>query len=229
MSKRSYNHRSGLALALDAVGERWTLLIIRELLMGPKRFMDLQDGLPGINTNLLSNRLKDLEKLSIIYKHKLPPPAGSMVYELTPTGKELEGAVAELAKFGMRLLQFTNRETKGFAFRIGWLAHMLRYHYDRELAAGLDESYELRVGDEVVSITIANGRVQTASGTAKAPVVRIGMSSEVFMALDTGELSWEEAVAEGEVEISGDRAAADRVFRLFAHGESNRSEVDNQS
>ena len=87
MSKRSYNQYCAVARALDIVGERWTLLIVRELLTGPKRFKDLLEGLPGIGTNLLTGRLKDLEGYGVVHRVTLPPPAASKVYELTELGR----------------------------------------------------------------------------------------------------------------------------------------------
>src|SRR3712207_1800042 len=95
MSSRSYKQYCGLAYALDIVGERWTLLIIRELIAGPRRFKDLMDGLPGISTNLLSERLKSLEQQGMLRRRTLPPPAGSTVYELTETGHGLEQTLLE--------------------------------------------------------------------------------------------------------------------------------------
>src|SRR5262245_29493848 len=104
MTYRSYNQFCALAYALDVVGERWTLLIIRELLAGPRRFKDLLDGLPEISTNLLSERLKCLEHQGILCRRVLPPPAGSAVYALTPLGQALENAVLELGKWGSQFL-----------------------------------------------------------------------------------------------------------------------------
>src|SRR5262245_56007465 len=100
MHNRSYNQHSGLAYALDRIGERWTLLVIRELIAGPRRFKDLMEGLPGISTNLLSERLKGLEHNELLRRRVLPPPAGSTVYELTQLGRELEQTLLELGKWG---------------------------------------------------------------------------------------------------------------------------------
>src|SRR3954465_14659960 len=101
MSKRSYNQHCAMARALDALGERWTLLVIRELLPGPKRYKDLLEGLPGIGTNLLAARLRDLEAAGAIQRRMLPPPAGAVVYELTDSGRELESVVLDLARWGL--------------------------------------------------------------------------------------------------------------------------------
>ncbi len=104
MSKRSYNQYCAVARALDIVGERWTLLVVRELLSGPKRFKDLLAGLPGIGTNLLTARLKDLEGYRVVRRTILPPPAGSKVYELTELGRSLEPVVAALGQWGLEFL-----------------------------------------------------------------------------------------------------------------------------
>ncbi len=102
MSKKSYNQYCGIAQALDLVGERWTLLIVRQLMEGPQRFSDLQDGLPGIATDILSNRLKSLEEHGFIRRTSLPAPGPSRVYELTDTGRTLRPLLGELARFGLQ-------------------------------------------------------------------------------------------------------------------------------
>src|SRR5918998_5685030 len=110
MSKRSYNQYCAVARALDIVGERWTLLVVRELLTGPKRFKDLSEGLPGIGTTLLTARLKDLEGHGIVRRATLAPPAGSRVYELTDLGRSLEQVVIALSRWGLKLLDAPRRE-----------------------------------------------------------------------------------------------------------------------
>ena len=104
MPNRSYNQLCGLAYALDVVGERWTLLIIRELMAGPRRFKDLMDGLPDISTNLLTERLKELEEKGVLRRRVLPPPAGSTVYELTSVGYALRKTMLELGKWGSQFV-----------------------------------------------------------------------------------------------------------------------------
>ncbi|NJM05348.1 helix-turn-helix transcriptional regulator [Candidatus Gracilibacteria bacterium] len=100
MPQRSYNQYCPIANALDLIGERWSLLIVRDLLLGPKRFSDLRNALPGIGTNILTDRLKGLEEAGIIARRVLPPPAASTVYELTPYGQLLDGPVQALAQWG---------------------------------------------------------------------------------------------------------------------------------
>src|SRR5215218_2254120 len=98
--KRTYGDRCGIARALDVVGERWALLIVRELLLGPKRFTDLRAGLPGLSPDVLSQRLRELEKAGLVLRRKLAPPAGSRVYELTARGLALEPILLELGRWG---------------------------------------------------------------------------------------------------------------------------------
>src|SRR5918997_566704 len=123
MARRSYAQYCGLARALDVLGERWTLLAIRELLLGPKRFSDLLAGLSGIGPNVLSTRLRTLEAEGLVTKRRLPPPAASTVYELTGRGRELEPAVVELARWGVGLLGPPAEDDR---YRPGWLALSLR-------------------------------------------------------------------------------------------------------
>ena len=121
MSKRRYNQYCAVARALDIVGERWTLLIVRELLSGPKRFKDLLVGLPGIGTNLLTARLKDLEGYGVVRRTILPPPAGSKVYELTELGRSLEPVIAALGQWGLEFLD--NPPNQEDDLRPAWATH----------------------------------------------------------------------------------------------------------
>lgn len=100
MSKRSYSDACGIARALDAVGDRWALMIVRELLLGPKRFGDIRAGLPKLSADVLSQRLRDLEDVGVVRRSQLPPPAAVNVYELTPAGKELEPVLVALGRWG---------------------------------------------------------------------------------------------------------------------------------
>ena len=101
-SRRKYDQGCGSAHALDLIGDRWALLVVRELLLGPKRFTDLRDGLPGIGPNVLTQRLKELEEIGVLRRRVLPPPAASTVYELTEWGQELEEVLVRLGRWGAR-------------------------------------------------------------------------------------------------------------------------------
>jgi len=145
MAKR-YEQYCPMAHALDLIGERWSLLVVRELMHGPRRYTDLVDALPGIGTNVLATRLRDLEACGIVSRRTLPPPAASKVYELTEYGRELRPAMRELARWGARSLGPPTAESGLFG---GWLANAL----DIALASRAPQGrFEFRVGGEVASL-----------------------------------------------------------------------------
>jgi DNA-binding HxlR family transcriptional regulator len=141
-----------MAHALDLVGERWSLLVLRELMHGPKRYTDLADGLPGIGTNILAARLRDLERCGVIAKRTLPPPAASRVYELTDYGRELRGVMRELALWGARSLGPPTDADELFP---GWLANAIDIVLGPIAPPG---RFVFRVGDEVASLVDGVGQ-----------------------------------------------------------------------
>ena len=141
-----------MAHALDLVGERWSLLVLRELMHGPKRYTDLTEGLPGIGTNILASRLRDLEVAGLIAKRTLPPPAASRVYELTDYGRELRGVMRELALWGARSLGPPTHEDELFP---GWLANAIDIVLGPIAPPG---RFVFRVGDEVASLVDGVGQ-----------------------------------------------------------------------
>jgi len=145
MPKR-YEQYCPVAHALELVGDRWTLLVIRELMPGPKRYTDLVDRLPGIGTNILASRLRDLESNGIVSRRLLPPPAASRVYELTDYGRDLRPAMRELALWGARSLGPPTDETELFE---GWLANAMDTILARLAPAG---RFEFHVGDEIACL-----------------------------------------------------------------------------
>jgi DNA-binding HxlR family transcriptional regulator len=154
VSKR-YDQYCPIAHALDLVGERWALLIVRELLEGPKRYTDLAGNLPGIGTNILAARLKDLEACGVVTKRRLPPPAASQVYELTPYGSGLKAAIRELAVWGIRSLGAPEDDDELYP---GWLRNALDTVFAPVAPAG---RFEFRIGDEIASLV--DGEAQTGS------------------------------------------------------------------
>src|SRR4051794_2421540 len=142
-TKRTYGDGCGIAHALDLVGERWALLVVRELLLGPKRFTDLRDGLPNASPNVLSQRLRELEQAAIIQRRKLPPPAGSWVYELPDWGHDLKPVALALGTWALRSPSFPPDAAVGTDSVI--LA--LGTFFDGEAAEDLDARYELRLGE----------------------------------------------------------------------------------
>ncbi len=212
MEQRSYGQFCGLAFALDAVGERWTLLIIRELLTGPKRFTDIEKGLPGISTNLLSERLKGLEQLGVIIRRTLPPPYGSTVYALTPMGQALEAAVLELGKWGAHLFP---PSPEGLHLpSLGSISLAIRAFFHPEHAQDMDETYELRFGEEALQVRVEQGGLKVRQGKAQQPAAVIHTDMPSFLSLFTGQVEAEEALASGLVHVEGDPTALGRFLKL---------------
>lgn len=216
VAKRGYRQYCATAQALDLVGERWTLLIVRELVVGPRRFSDLLEALTGIGPNLLSQRLKALEAAGVIARDVLPPPGASRVYHLTPLGRELEPVVFALARFGLRLL---GPPQEGDVFRPASLLLALRVTFDADAAPGLAATYELRVDGDTLWVRVADGAVETGAGHAPAgseePVVRMETDGATLLEIAGGVCSPRDARAEGRVTVRGRTADYDRFFRLF--------------
>jgi DNA-binding HxlR family transcriptional regulator len=212
MTQRSYNQYCGLAYALDIVGERWTLLIVRELIAGPRRFKDLLAGLPEISTNLLADRLRSLEQQGLIRRRMLPPPAGSTVYELTALGQALEPMLIELGRWGSRFVPPT---PEGAAvLHVGSYALTLKTFFRPELAQGVDETYELHVGEEVLRVQVAHGAIDVRQGEAFDAAVILHTDIEPYLALLGGQLQPDEAVTRGLASIEGDRGALRRLLEI---------------
>lgn len=212
MTSKSYNQLCGVAYALDVIGERWTILIIRELMPGPRRFTDLMDGLPGISTNLLSCRLKRLEEQGIIVRRTLPPPAGSTVYELTPVGLGLEDTLLELGRWGS---QFVPAVPQGdVLLHLGSYALTLKTFFRAEQAQGLDETYELHVDEERLVVHIHDGKIDVRQGLAEKPEMVLRTDMRTYMGLLRGMLSPSAAQAQGLLEVEGDATALERFLTL---------------
>src|SRR2546422_279223 len=208
MPKRSYGQFEGLATALDAVGERWTLLLVRELLLGPRRYKDLLEGLPGIGTNLLARRLKELQAAGVIDKRVLPAPAGSAVYELTERGRGLEPALIALAGWGLAAMEeprptdvlrpgwgvlafkatFDPAAAQGVHREPGWGPAAMRATFDPAAAQVVHETYELHVSGEVFHMVVADGTLQAGPGPAVDPDFVMICDVATFMAIGAGQL-----------------------------------------
>lgn len=213
MPSRSYNQYCALARALDVVGERWTLLLVRELLLGPKRYKDLLAGLPRIGTNLLANRLKELEHAGIVRRSVLPPPAGSSVYELTELGRELEPAVFALGRWGAHFLE---PRQESDAADPGWFFVSVRATFRPEAAAKLRESYEFRIDGVPFHARVDRRRARTSQGHADDPDVIVSTDLDSFIGLLSGEMSPAEAAASGRVAVEGNETALERFVEIFA-------------
>jgi DNA-binding HxlR family transcriptional regulator len=194
MSKR-YDQYCPVAHALGLVGERWSLLIVRELLQGPKRYTDLAASLPGIGTNILAARLKELEGCGIISKHRLEPPAASTVYELTPYGLELKSVMRSLALWGLRSIGPPTDEDD---FAPGWLYGALDTVFAPAAPAG---SFEFRIGREVAGVV--DGVAQRGPVDDPDVVVEAGVESFYWLFV---ERRWK------GVRVSGDRELVERLL-----------------
>jgi len=201
-----------MAQALDVIGERWTLLIVRELMLGPRRFKDLLDGLPGIGRNQLSARLKHLETEGVVRRAALPPPAGSRVYELTDDGTRLGPVMAELGRWGMARLS----RRPGQTFRPAWGMFPLSYMADREAARGVHETYEFRIDDDTFHLRVDDGRVTPRAGGAPEPDLVISMDAATFFDLFSNEVSAPVALSQGRVAIDGSPEVLGRALAILA-------------
>jgi len=211
MSTRSYGQYCGVAYALEVVGERWALLVVRDLILGPKRFTDLRRGLPRIPSNVLSARLKELEDAGIVRRRLLPRPQTGVVYELTEYGGELEDIVLRLGLWGAKSLGEPRPEDIVTADS---LRLALRATFRPEAARGLQASYELRLGEIVVHARVDNGALEVAEG----PLADADLALETDLTLRSllsGELSPGEAVKSGKVRVTGKRDLLERFVEVF--------------
>ncbi len=205
---RSYGQSCALAKALDVVGDRWTLLIVRELLIrGACRYTDLQNGLPGIATNLLGDRLRELEQAGIVRREDAPPPIAATLFRLTPRGEALEPVLRELGRWGAPLLAAPAR---GDAFRSHWLALPLRLHLRDAAPHRPLVTIELRTGGEPMSVEVGSGTVRTRPGSAPNPQAILTGSPRLVLALLAGRLSLAKARASG-LKYAGDPRILRRV------------------
>src|SRR5919197_1846436 len=166
VTSRTYEHFFGVARALDLVGERWAMLIVRDLLLGPKRFTDLRNGLPRIGTNVLAARLQELERDGVVQRRVLPPPAASTVYELTDYGRTLEGPLLALGRWGA--LSMGTRQPEQ-ALRSEWLAVALKAFFRPEAASDLRAEIELRFEDGTFLARVDHGSLGGEAGSAHGP------------------------------------------------------------
>jgi DNA-binding HxlR family transcriptional regulator len=202
-----------VAHAIHLVGERWALLIVRELLHGPKRYTDLHDGLPGIGTNILAARLRDLEAHGIVSKRKLPAPAASTVYELTEYGAELEEVVYALARWGARTLGPPGPDDELYP---EWGVNACSALFSPEAARGLTETYVLRVNGDVFSVRLRNGSMHASTGAVPDADVDVTLDMATFFRLTGGEVTPDDAEEQGLVAVEGDREALRRCFEVLS-------------
>ena len=210
-NKRRYEDACGTAHALDLVGERWALLVIRELLLGPKRFSDLRADLPGISADTLTQRLEGLEAIGLVLRRRLPPPSSAQVYELTPWGYEAEPIVQTLGRWATR----SPGHDPSLPLSGTSLMLSFRTMFAADRARGLKARIGFRIGAETFRVSIAGGRIEAVRGeTAGADLVLAG-TPPAIAGFVYGGVPLAALEAEGAVTVEGDRRVADRFATLF--------------
>lgn len=219
---RSYGQYCAVAKALDVVGDRWTLLIVRELLIrGSCRYTDLRDGLPGIATNLLADRLRELEEAGVLRREAAPPPIATTLFQLTARGRELRRVVEELAEWGTSRLIGS---AIGDVFRSHWLVLPLQLRLRDRRPDLAPVTIEVRAGDEPLVLEISGGTVEVRQGSVPDPdAMLIGAPQQVFGVL-TGSLRMAEARAAG-LQYVGDPEILQRVQPEPIRVEGNGGQV----
>lgn len=214
MSKnKRYDQYCPVCHALELVGERWALLIVRELLKGPKRYTDLLEGMPGVGTNVLAARLRELEGGGIVHKRKLPPPAASTVYELTEYGRELEEPLYALARWGARSL---GPPEKGDDLYPDWGLNAFAALLDPDAARGITETYVVRVGEETYTVQLDDSQVHVEARESDGADLDFATDMETFYGMASGGLDPTSALADGRVRlVAGKPAGLERFFTIF--------------
>ena len=209
--RRRYEDACGAAHALDLLGERWALLVMRELMLGPKRFSDLRAALPGISANVLTQRLESLEAAGVIVRRKLPPPASAQVYELTPWGYESEPIFQALGRWAAR----SPAHDPSLPLSAVSLFLSFRTMLDRVRARGIDARIGFRIGAETFLTRLAHGKIDVArDDLGRADLIFTGTALAIAAAVYGGR-PLAALVAKEALSIEGDRALAERFVTLF--------------
>jgi DNA-binding HxlR family transcriptional regulator len=209
---RSYAQLCGIATALDVIGDRWTLLVLRDLLLGPLRFSDLAEGLPGIGTNTLTARLKQLEVSGVVHRQLLPMPDRGTVYELTTYGRELEPILLALGRWGTRSM---GNLPPDVTTRSRWLvAAMLAFHDDSQQVPTLT-TWELRLTDGPFTVRAKDTKLTVSAGAPEQADLVLTAADDQLHRLLTRQLSPAEAVASGAITVEGDPTALEQLIELF--------------
>lgn len=217
MRTKTYHQFCPLAYSLDIIGDRWNLLILRELLFGPRRFTDIQRGLPGIGTNLLSQRLKDLEALNIIAQRRLPPPAAVMVYEMTLYGETLRPVMGAIVKWGLHLMPNAPMQEDFLGVIPMMQALKILYKKDSQLTG----VFEFHSFEEVFHIDFEPGSIQPKQGNAPQPDCIIEGDPKAIIMLAAAYLPLDQLLNADMIKIvSGDRALVEEFAGSFNHPEA---------
>jgi DNA-binding HxlR family transcriptional regulator/putative sterol carrier protein len=213
LRRRGYGQYCAISGALDVLGERWTLLIVRDLFLGPKRYTDLREGLPGIATDLLTARLRTLEGAGLVRRRTLPRPAAATVYELTERGRLLGPVLHGLAQVGLTLLHEVPEDAEVPPER---LALALRAAFRPAAAPAHDTTYQLHLDDEPFVVAVRAGELDVGRGRTENADLTLRSGSVTLIRLLQGGTTVDEALAAGRLEVDGPRAALDRFVAAFA-------------
>jgi DNA-binding HxlR family transcriptional regulator len=206
---KRYHQYCPVAHALDLIGDRWALLIVRELMLGQRRYTDLAEALPGIGTNILAGRLRHLEGAGIVRRTKLPPPAAVTVYELTAEGRELDDVLRSLARWGGRTM---GPPEAGDC----WSTYAVHMRFRSEAAT--DGTYEIRFVDgEVITLAVRDGELASTRGETGEATLVVGAEPARLHAVIEGTESLEDALADGALRLlAGSEAGLATLVRMFA-------------
>jgi DNA-binding HxlR family transcriptional regulator len=207
--KRTYREYCAVARSLDLLGQRWTLLIVRDLLLGPQRYTDLHEGLPGIATDILTARLRTLEAEGLVRRRELPPPAPATIYELTDAGRALGPLVRSLGEVGLALLDAPAPEQP---VNPGPVVMSLNLTFRPDALPDLAETYGLELDGRPFTVAVDRGSVHTERGAPADPAATFRTDPRTLVALLRGEAT----TADERLEVDGDRAALERFAAAFA-------------
>lgn len=209
--KRTYGDGCAVAHGLELIGERWALLVVRELLFGPKRFTDLRSGLPGVSADVLTQRLGELQDAGVVRRRRLPAPAASWIYELTEWGTELEPLVTGLARWSSRSPAMPH----DLPISVDSLVLSLKVLFDARTARDLDLCVALLLDEDHFRVRITDGTVDVARAEPDSPDLVISTSPGVFGMLLRKERELADAIDSGEAALTGARAKAQRFLAVF--------------
>jgi DNA-binding HxlR family transcriptional regulator len=210
-TNRTYEDSCGVAHGLELVGERWAMLVVRELMLSAKRFGDIKDGLPGISANVLSHRLDELERAGLVTRRKLPKPAAVWVYDLTDWARELEPVMQIFGRWAAR----DPNHRKDLHFGVTSLVLSLRTNFDASLAEGVKLTIQLRTNDEPFVARVARKKLTIEPGEADDPDATVAGDPRMFAAVTYGGRPLADAVASGDLTVQGDVSAAETFFGLY--------------
>jgi DNA-binding HxlR family transcriptional regulator len=210
-NKRTYGDACGIARALDVLGERWALMVVRELLLGPKRFTDIRAGLPQLSADVLAHRLRDLEAAGVVARRTLPPPAPARIYELTASGRALEPALVELGRWGGTYAAPPEADS-GMSLDSHILS--LQTLFDPALADGFEARVQLELGEEAFRATVGDGALEVERGHHESPHATVRTNPRTLIDVLHERRKLDDVLSARDLEIEGDEAIAARFLSL---------------